>query len=99
MNTCLLRYLANDMKILQFIERISIQQKIGMVLCVASRGKTLDTRLEAAYHTGCTIKNWTHSFNHTCSHGRNAFNFKSTFICYYTELSFEVYNFFLSQQA
>ena len=49
--------------------------------------------------TGCAIKNWSHSFNHTCSHDRNPSNFKTTFICYYTELSFEVYNFFLSQQA
>ena len=41
--------------------------------------------------TGCAIKNGTHSFNQPCSHDRNPCNFKITFICYYTELSFEVY--------
>ena len=49
--------------------------------------------------TGCAIKNWSHTFNHTCSHARNPFNFKSAFICYLSELSFEVYNFFLGQLA
>ena len=50
-------------------------------------------------YTGCAIKNWWHSFNHTCSHDRNPSNFKTAFICYYTELSFEVYNFLLGQLA
>ena len=49
--------------------------------------------------TGSSIYIGTHSFNLTCSHDRYPSNFKTTFICYYTELSFEVYNFFLSQQA
>ena len=50
-------------------------------------------------YTGCAIKNGTHSFNHTCSHDRNPSNFKTTFICFYIELSFEVYNSFLGQLA
>ena len=49
--------------------------------------------------TGWSIKNGSHSFNHTCSHDRNPSNFKTVFICYYTELSFEVYNAFLGQLA
>ena len=53
--------------------------------------------LHRAVCTGCAIKNGTHSFNHKCSHDRNPSNFKTTFICYYTELSFEVYNSFLGQ--
>ena len=40
------------------------------------------------YTTGCAIKNWTHSLNHTCSHDRNPSKIKTTFICYYTELFF-----------
>ena len=50
-------------------------------------------------HTGCSIKIQSHSFNHTCSQDRNPSNFKTTFICYYTELSFEVYTSFLGQLA
>ena len=50
-------------------------------------------------YTGSFIYIGTHSFNLTCSHDRYPSNFKTTFICYYKELSFEVYNFFLSQQA
>ena len=50
-------------------------------------------------NTGCAIKNWSHTFNHTCSHDRNPSNFKSAFICYLSELSFEVYNSFLGQLA
>ena len=49
--------------------------------------------------TGCAIKNWSQSFNLKCSHDRNPSNFKNTFICYYTELSFEVYTSFLGQLA
>ena len=49
--------------------------------------------------TGCAIKIGTHSFNLTCSHDTYPSNFKTTFICYYTELSFEVYNFLLGQLA
>ena len=47
--------------------------------------------------TGWAIKNGTHSFNQTCSHFRYPSNFKTTFIFYYTELSFEVCNSFLGQ--
>ena len=50
-------------------------------------------------HTGSAIKNWTHSFNQTCSHDRNPFNFKTKFICFYIELSFEVHNSFLGPLA
>ena len=50
-------------------------------------------------HTGCDLKNWTHSFNHKCSHDRNPSNFRNSFICYHAELSFEVYNSFLGQLA
>ena len=49
--------------------------------------------------TGCAIKNGTHCFNQTYSQDRNVCNFKTTFICYYTELSFEVYDAFLGQLA
>ena len=49
--------------------------------------------------TGCAIKNGTHSFNYTPSHDRNLSNLKLTFICFYTELSFEVYNSCLGQLA
>ena len=45
-------------------------------------------------HTGCSIKIRPYSFNHTCSHDKNPSNFKTALICYYTELSFEVYKFF-----
>ena len=45
--------------------------------------------------TGCAIKNWSPSLYHTYSNDRNPFNFKTTFICYYSELSFEVYSSFL----
>ena len=50
-------------------------------------------------NTGWPIKIHPNSFNLTCSHDRNTSNFKTAFICYYTELSFEVYNFFLGQLA
>ena len=49
--------------------------------------------------TGYTIKNWTHYFNHKCSHDRNTSNVKNTFNYYYKEVSFEVYNFSLCQLA
>ena len=50
-------------------------------------------------HTGCAIKNGTHSFYHSCSHDRNPSSIKATFICYYTELSFKVYYSFFGQLA
>ena len=50
-------------------------------------------------YTGCAIKNWSHTFNHTCSNDRNPSNFKTNFICYYTELSYDVYNSSLGQLA
>ena len=49
--------------------------------------------------TGSSIYMWTHSFNLTCSHERSPSNFKTSFICYYTEFYFEVYNSFLGQLA
>ena len=48
---------------------------------------------------GCAIKIGTHSFDLTCSQDRYSSNFKTKFICYYAELSFEVYNSFLGQLA
>ena len=51
------------------------------------------------YHTGCSIKIQSHYSNHTSSHKRNTSKFKTTFIYYYIELSFEVYNSFLGQLA
>ena len=68
--------------------------------CITSVPAFQQLRLQALrLHTGWTIKNWSHSFNHICSHDRNPSNFKSTFICYNTELSFEVYDSFLGQRA
>ena len=51
------------------------------------------------YSTGCAIKIWMHYFNLTESNDRNSSNFITTFIYYYTELSFQVYNSFLGQLA
>ena len=50
-------------------------------------------------YTGWAIKNGSHCFNLTCSHDRKTSNFKTTFIFYHTELSFEVYDSFLGQLA
>ena len=55
--------------------------------------------LRSVICTGWPIKIRRHSFNHPCSHDRNTSNFKTIFIYYYTELSFEVYNSFLGQLA
>ena len=49
--------------------------------------------------TGCAIKNGTHSFDYKCSYDRNPSNFKTKFIFYWTEPSFEVYNSLLGQLA
>ena len=49
--------------------------------------------------TGCSIKIRPHSFNHTCSHDKNTFNFKTVFIYHNTELYFEVLNSFIGQLA
>ena len=49
--------------------------------------------------TGCAIKIGTHYFNLSGSHDVNSSNFIATFIYFFTELSFEVYNSFLGPLA
>ena len=50
-------------------------------------------------HTGSSIYMWTQSFIFKCSHDRDPSHFKITFKCYYTEISFEMYNSSLGQLA
>ena len=60
---------------------------------------TLDTFPTSALGTGWPIKIRPHSFNLIFSHDRVPSNFKTAFNCYYTDLSFEIYDSFLGQLA
>ena len=78
----------------ELIEQVSTSSI--QFLVIRKRFEGVDEKILNIY-TGCSIKIQSHYFNHISSHKRNTSKFKTKFIYYYIELSFEVYNTFLGQ--